>query len=84
MASYWYVCVYVFQGFLRLRALTEPKMVRYGRVVDSTLLRHVFSAVVIPVRVWHVIEVPIGLTLWSGQLPPQLHVILAQILCYQN
>ena len=29
---------------------------------------------------WHVIEAPIGLTLWSGQLPSQLHVILAQIL----
>ena len=74
-----YVCIF-FKDFWRLRALTEPKMVPYGRVVDNTLLRHVFSAVVIPARAWHVIEVPIGLTLWSGQLPPQLHVILAQIL----
>ena len=56
-----YACMF-FKDFSRLRALTEPKMVPYGRVVDNTLLRHVLSAVVIPGRVWHVIEVPIGLT----------------------
>ena len=62
---YLYICMYVFQDFFStLRALTEPKMVPYGRtrVVDNTLLRRVFSAVVIPARAWHVIEVPIGLT----------------------
>ena len=61
-----YVCMF-FKDFSRLRALPEPKMVPYGRMVDNTLLRHVFSAVVIPARAWHAIEVPIGLTLWSGQ-----------------
>ena len=61
-----YECM-VFKDFSGLRALTEPKMVRYGRVVDNTLFTYVFSAVVIPARAWHVIEVPIGLTLWSGQ-----------------
>ena len=74
----------VFNDFSRLRALTEPKIVPYGMVVDNTLLKHVFSAVVIPARAWHVIIVPIGLTLLSGPLPPQMHVILAQILRYQN
>ena len=63
-----------FKDFSRLRALTELKMVPYGRVLDNTLLRHAFSAVVIPARAWHVIEIPIGLTLWSGQLPPQLQL----------
>ena len=64
-----HVCMYVcfFKDFSRMRAPTEPKMVPYGRVVDNTLLRHVFSAVVIPERVWHMNKVPIGLTLWSGQ-----------------
>ena len=46
-----------FKDLSRLRALTELKMVPYGRVVDNTLLRHVFSAVVIPARAWHVIKV---------------------------
>ena len=76
-------CLYIrlfFKGLSRLRALTEPKMVQYGRMVDNTSLRHVFSAVVIPERAWHVIEFLIGLTLWAGQLPPPLQVILAQIL----
>ena len=79
-----YVSNFFLKDFARLRALTEPNMVPYGMVVDNTVLRHVFSAVVIPARAWHLIEVPIGSTLWLGQLPPQLHVILAQILCYQN
>ena len=73
-----------FKDFSKLRALTEPKMVPYARVVDNTLLRNVFSAVVMPARAWHMIEVPIGLTLWSRQLPPPLHEILAHILRYQN
>ena len=54
--------VMLFEDFSRLRALTEPKVVSYGRVVDNTLPRHVFSAVVFPVRAWHVIAFPIGLT----------------------
>ena len=74
-----YVCIF-FKDFWSLRALTEPKMVPYGRVVDNALLRHVFSAVVIPARASHVIEAPIGVALWSGQLPPQWHLNLAQIL----
>ena len=52
----------LFKNFSRLRALTEPKMLSYGKMVDNSLLRHVFSAAVIPARAWHVIEVPIGLT----------------------
>ena len=56
------VCM-VFKDFSRLRALKEPKKVPYGRAVDNRLLRHVFSAVVIPARAWHVIEVLIGLSL---------------------
>ena len=76
---YVYVCM-VFANIWRFKAPSESKVVPYDSHVNSTLLRHVFSAVVTPARAWHVIEVPIGLTLWSGQLPPQLHVILAQIL----
>ena len=56
-----YVCMYAcmfFGIFSRQRALTEPKVVPYGRVLDNTLLRHVFSAVVFPTRAWHVIVVP--------------------------
>ena len=44
-----FVCIHVcmfFEVLSRLRALTEPKMVPYGRVLDNTLLRHVFSAMV--------------------------------------
>ena len=59
---YMYVCMF-FENFSRLRGLTEPKMVPYSRIVDNTLLRYVFSAVVITARAWRVIEVPIGLTL---------------------
>ena len=69
-----------FKELSRLRTLTKPKVVPYGRMVDNTSLRYVFSEVVVPARAWHVIEVPIGLILWSGQLPPPLHVILAEIL----
>ena len=32
----------------------------------------------------HVIVVHIGLTLWSGRLPPQLYLTLAYMLHYQN
>ena len=66
---YIYVCM-SFNDFSRPRALEGPKVVRYGRVVNNTLLRHVFSAVMFPRRVWHVIVVPMGLTLWSGQSSP--------------
>ena len=74
-----YVCM-GFENFSRLVAPTEPKVVPYGRVLDNTLLRHVFSAAVFSARALLVIVVPIGLTLWSVQLPLQLHVILAEIL----
>ena len=67
MYEYMYVCM-LFVDFSRLRALTEPKVVPYGRVVDNKLLRHAFSAVVFPARAWHVIVVPIGLTLWAGAI----------------
>ena len=47
-AQVMYVCMYLcmdvcmfFEDFSRLRALTEPKVVSYGRVVDNTLLRYV-------------------------------------------
>ena len=53
-----YACMF-FEVFSRLRALTEPKVVPYGTVLDNALLRHVFSAVVLPARAWHVIVVPI-------------------------
>ena len=56
--------LYVFEDFSTLRALTGPKVVRYDKVVDNTLLGHVLF----PRRAWHAIVVPIGLTLWSGQL----------------
>ena len=81
------VCIYgcvSFEHFSRMRAFTEPKVVPCGSVVDNTLLRHVFGALVFPARSWHVHVVPIGLILWPGQLPSQLHEILAQIPCYQN
>ena len=54
-----------------------------GSWVDNTLLMNIFGAVAFAVRAWHVIVVPITLTLRSRQLPPQLHMILAQIR-YQN
>ena len=41
-------------------------MVLCDRVVDNTLFRHVFSAVVFPARAWHVIVVPSVNT--AGQL----------------
>ena len=37
------VC-FSFEDFSRLRALAEPKVVPYGRVVDNTLLKHVFRS----------------------------------------
>ena len=49
-----YVCF--FKDLSRLRALTKSKMAPYGRVVDNTLLRHVFSAVVIPAKARHVMN----------------------------
>ena len=30
-----YICLYVFEDFSRLRALTEPQMVPYGSLVDN-------------------------------------------------
>ena len=47
-----YVCMF-FEVFSRLRALTEPKVVRYGRALDNSWLRHVFIAVVFPAIEWH-------------------------------
>ena len=47
-----------FEDFSGLRAFTEPKVVPYGRFLDNTLLKHVFSPVVFPARACHVIEVP--------------------------
>ena len=76
--------MYIVEDFSGVRALTEVKVVPYGRVVDNTLIRHTFRAVGYPARVWHGIVVPIDFASWSMQLPPQLHVILAQILHYQN
>ena len=38
----------LFEDFLGLRALTEPNVVPYGRLVDNILLRHVFGAVLFP------------------------------------
>ena len=58
-----HVCMYVgmfFDVFSGLRALTESKVVPYGSVLNNTLLRHVFSAVVFPARAWRVIVIPIG------------------------
>ena len=83
LCLYVYVCMF-FEDFPRLRALTEPKLASYDRVLDNTMLRHAFGAVLLLARAWHGILVPIGLALWSGQLPPQLHVILAHIIRYQN
>ena len=77
-----YVCMF-FEDFSRLRALAEPKVVLYDRAVDNSLLRYVFSGVLFSAWAWHVI-IEIGLKLWSGQLRPQLQVILAQIHRYQN
>ena len=51
-----------FEVFSRLRALLNRKCyLPYARVLDNTLLRHVFNAVVCPTKAWHVIVVPIGL-----------------------
>ena len=47
---------------MRLRGLTEAKVVPYGKVLHNALLRHVFSILVLPARARHVIVVPIGLT----------------------
>ena len=40
-----YVCIchVFFNAFYRLRALTEAKVVPYGRVVDNILLTHAFK-----------------------------------------
>ena len=70
MLVYTYVCR-VFEDFSRLRTLTEPRVVPYGKVVNNTLLRLIFTAVVFLARGWQLILVPIDLSLWSGQLPAQ-------------
>ena len=82
--TYWYVCYSSF--FFWTESTYRNEVVSYDWVVDNTLLgqMYVFNAVGFPPRVWHVIVVPIGLTLLPGQSPPELHVILAQILRYQN
>ena len=71
---------YILDDLSGLRALTKANVVPYGTAMDNTFLRHIFSEVWFPARAWPVIVFPIGLTLWSGRLPPQLHDILAQIL----
>ena len=71
-----------FNDFWGLRALTEAKVRPYCSVVNNghicTLLRHILSAVGFESAA----RVPMGFTLWSGQgqLPPWLHVTLAQLL----
>ena len=77
------MCMF-FENSSGLRALTEAKLVAYGRAGDNTLLRHVQSTVVFSERAWNIIVFPIRLALWSEQLRPQLHVILAQVFRYQN
>ena len=45
-AHFMFVCIYVcrfFEDFSRLLALTEPKVLLYGRVVDNTLIGHVLA-----------------------------------------
>ena len=76
--------MFFFEDFSGQRTLTEAKVVPHGKVVDNTLLRHIFRAAWFPARAWQVIVVPIVLTLWSGQLPVQSRVILAQIFRYQT
>ena len=68
------VCMFL-EDFAGLRELTKAEVVPCYRTYAC------FGAAGFPARTWHVIVVPIGLTLRSGQLPPQLH---AQVLCYQN
>ena len=41
---------YVFQEFPVAESTREANVLRYGRVVDNTSLRHVFSAVKFPAR----------------------------------
>ena len=67
----------VLDDFSALRAFIGMKLVQYGRVVDYTLLWHAFTAMEFSARVWHVILIPIGLTLWSGQwlLAARYHVL---------
>ena len=52
--------------------------------LDNTLVGRVISAMGLPARISNVFMVPMLLRLRSGELPPQLHVILAQILRYQT
>ena len=58
-----YVCMFFFEDFSRLRALARPKVEPYDRVMHNTLLTHLFGEVMFPGIAWHVIIVPIGLTL---------------------
>ena len=63
------IYAYIFACFSRgsrLRALTDTKVIPYGRVVHNPFLTHILSAVVFPARVWHVIVVPIGLNYGQG------------------
>ena len=72
-----------FDDFSGLIALRERNVVPYDSVLDNMLLGRDFSAAgahsdsVARDRSSHRL-------LWSGQWPPQLHMILAQILRYQN
>ena len=82
-----HVCLYVcmfFLDFSKLRALTDSRVVYIVCQDRGRVLRHACGAVGFPARAWQVIVVPIGLTLWSEQLPSQMHVILALSFRYQN
>ena len=67
-----------------LIVLTGAEVVSYGSVVDNTLLMHFFLHGGLLARSKYVLVVPIGLTLRSRYLPPQMHMILAQNLRYQK
>ena len=63
------LCMYVcfFKHFETERTYRIENGTSMVVLVDNTLLSHAFRAVVIPAIAWHVIEVPIALTLLSEQ-----------------
>ena len=73
----------LFENFWKLRVLTEVKEVTYGRTVDNTLLRHALLWAQWSSQQEHGTKSQFPV-LRSGQLPPQLHATLAQILLYQT
>ena len=69
-----YKCLYLFRGFLETESTYRTESVfflRSGGPSESV------ARVLVPLVV-------LGLRSWSGQLPPQLHVILAQIIPYKK